>query len=187
MSAQRLRVARRPIVLGVAIVAVILALPGAASATEVSVTSLIEDGESFDGEVITVVGELVGDYGSRRDGFTWTQLNQDAYVEAPVVDGGPLVGGNVGIGVQIPTDLTTSFDPPGRYRQVGPIVAATGVWKYHDPQRQGESYLAVDGIEVLEQGRELSEPPDWIALTIGLALAVGAIAVLALRRRRAAV
>lgn len=53
-----------------------------ALSAEVSVVDLVEQGARYGGTEVTVVGELIGDYGSRSDGFTWTQLNGDSYVAA---------------------------------------------------------------------------------------------------------
>jgi hypothetical protein len=61
----------------------------------------------------------------------------------------------------MPASLARDLDPPGRYRLVGPVVAVTGVWKYHDPERQGESYLDVSSIAIQAPGRDLSEHPNW--------------------------
>jgi len=154
-------------------------------AGDVAVSDLVADGESYSGTEVTVIGELVGDHGNRRDGFTWTQLNGDSYTSAPVADGGPLAGSNIGIGIRMPTELVDGLDPPGRYRMVGPIVRVTGVWKYHDPVRQGETYLDVTSMEVVDPGRTLHEPPLWGSYVVGLVfLAIAAVVWWQYVRRR---
>jgi LPXTG-motif cell wall-anchored protein len=158
----------------------------AASASEVAVIDLLDDGAAFDGATITVTGELVGDYGSRLDGSTWTQLNQDRYVVEPIADGGRPLGGNIGIGVRVPSELLSGASAPGRYRQVGPVVSLTGTWRYHDPGRQGESYLDVETLVTVRDGTPLSEPPDWWALAGGVVMLAAGGGLLAARRRRAA-
>ncbi|MEN8040007.1 MAG: hypothetical protein ABFR95_00715, partial [Actinomycetota bacterium] len=130
----------------------LLLVAGPVAAREVAVSDLVSDGARHAGVEVTVVGELIGDYGDRRNGWTWTQLNGDAYATSPVADGGPLHGSNVGIGVRLPSEMAADLDPPGRYRTVGPIVELTGVWKYHDPDRQGETYLEVASIVVVAPG-----------------------------------
>ncbi|MFV1970710.1 MAG: hypothetical protein ACC683_06860 [Acidimicrobiia bacterium] len=159
----------RALVTGIT-VALFVLLASPALAGEVAVSDLVDDGESYSGMEVTVMGELVGDYGNRRDGFTWTQLNGDAYVSAPIADGGALAGSNIGIGVRMATELADGLDPPGRYRTVGPIVELTGTWKYHDPERQGETYLDVTALTVVERGRPLSEAPNWGTYIAGLLL-----------------
>lgn len=149
-------------------------LSGAALGAEgVTAQELVESGAELAGQEVAVEGELIGDYGFRGDGSMWTQLNDGAYVGAPTREGGSPAGANVGIGVRMPSDLAEGLDPPGRYRNRGPIVRATGTWRYHDRERQGESYLEVRSLVVIEAGRELHEAPDWRVFLVG-ALLVGA-------------
>jgi hypothetical protein len=154
---------------------VLLATPGIAEATEdVSVPDLVNNSEELSGAEVAVVGELVGDYGFRDDGRMWSQLNGDAYVSSPIRDGGQPVGGNTGVGIRMPTQLGDGLDQPGGYRNRGPIVRVTGIWKHHDPARQGESYLDVVSLTIVEPGRAVSEEPLWIAIWAGLGLLAGA-------------
>jgi hypothetical protein len=147
--------------------------PVALAVQIVPVSDLLEDGERFAGTEITVEGELVGDYGFRHDGFMWTQLNDDSYARDALVDGGPRAGANVGVGIRMPTALGDGLAPVGGYRLEGPFVQATGVWRYHDPERGGESYLDVSALTTLEDGRRLEEGPDWVVfVTVSLLLAV---------------
>jgi hypothetical protein len=148
------------------------AIAGPAQAVAVSVVELLEDAEAFAGQEVTVVGELVGDYGFRRDGSMWTQLNGDSYSIRPIVDGGPLRGSNLGIGIRMPADIGRRLDPPGRYRRLGPVVQVTGIWKYHDPERQGETYLDVRSVVLQGPGRQLSEGPNWTSYGVGFAFFV---------------
>jgi hypothetical protein len=145
----------------------------AQDAEAVDVADLLENPTDYVGE-ITVVGELIGDYGFRSDGFMWTQLNDDSYARDPVLDGGKLTGGNVGVAVRIPSTLAEQLDSPGGYRVRGPIISATGIWEYHDSKRGGETYLNVTSILVLEAGRDLPEHPNPVVLVTGLALVAGA-------------
>ncbi len=169
--------------LGIIVIVAMTVPVHAARAVDVDVAVLVENGAGFDGQTVTVTGELVGDYGTRRDGTTWTQLNQDSYAQSPVSEGGQLTGSNVGIGVRIPTDLVIGLDPPGRYRMVGPTVEATGTWRFHDPQRSGESFLDVTTLVTLEAGRSLNEPPNWASYGFGALLILGSILAFGARKR----
>lgn len=162
---------------------VFLLIPAPASAAEeVSVTEILELGAELAGEEITVEGELVGDYGFRADSSMWTQLNGDTYVHQPLREGGSPAGSNVGIAVRMPTEMTEILDPPGRYSNRGPVVRVTGIWKYHDPARQGESYLDVLSLTVTEPGRRLAEQVNWTVLIFGALLFAGAGVVALLTR-----
>ncbi len=145
---------------------------------EVTVADLLADPEAYPTMGVVVRGELVGDFGRRNDGTVWTQLNGDAYAEAPLLAGGSLAGANLGIGVRIPVELWPGFDEPGGYWVRGPVVELRGMWRYHDPDRGGESYLDVTGLELIEPLLPLAEGVDWVPLGLGagflaLALAVG--------------
>lgn len=85
------------------------------------------------------------------------------------------MGGNMGVGVRMPTRLGVGLDPPGGYRNRGPIVEIRGVWKHHDPARQGESYLEVTSLTVIEPGRPVHQDPQWIAWLGGLVLLAGSL------------
>lgn len=154
----------------------------AADGELVSVTDLLDAGAAFDNTVITVEGELVGDYGFRRDGFMWTQLNDDSYARDALVDGGPRTGANVGIGVRMPTALGEDLAPVGGYRLEGPLVQLTGVWRYHDPGRGGETYLEVERLVTIGEGRRLEEGPDWVVFVTGAFLI--AVSLVMWRRNR---
>jgi hypothetical protein len=155
----------------VLVMALMLLLPGTALAQDgelVPASDLLEEGALFDNIEITVEGELVGDYGFRDDGFMWTQLNDDSYARDALVDGGPRTGANVGIGVRMPSILGEGLPPVGGYRLEGPLVQLTGVWRYHDPDRGGETYLDVSELLIVDEGRRLEEGPDWVVFALGV-------------------
>jgi hypothetical protein len=188
---------RRALLLAVGLVAPILL--GAAPATtttsvaeehqgaRATVAQLLDDPEAFAGVEVVVRGELVGDFGRRSGDWVWTQLNDDPYAYVPLLGGGSLAGGNAGIGVRIPDAMWPGFDEPGGYRVRGPLVELTGWWRYHDPERGGETYLDVSAISVIDGPRELQEGVRWVPLGVGAGLLGAALALgLALRRRRPA-
>ena len=172
--------ARRWIPIGAALLMLLIALPAAAAgAPPVTVAELLADPSAYAApEVpeITVRGELVGDFGRRPGGEVWVQLNGDAYVDSPLLDAG-LSGGNLGIGVRIPAELWPGFAEPGGYRRRGPVVVLTGAWRYHDPGRGGESYLAVTALVVEQPARPLHDRVDWVVFGVGMALIAAAAAL----------
>lgn len=135
---------------------------------------LITAGAGYDGTTVTVVGELVGDFGVRNDGTVWTQLNDDSYAERPLRETGTHGEGNTGIGVRFGAALAFDLDEPGGYRRRGPIVAATGIWHHHDQDRGGESYLEVTSFDVLEPARPLADPAFWPLWMVGIGLLLAA-------------
>jgi hypothetical protein len=175
----------------VVLMATVLGIAAPALAGEVSVPVLISDGAVFDDQTITVEGELVGDF-QRRGAWVWVQLNGDSYADSPAPAGGELTGSNIGIAVRFASDAfdAAGFERPGGYGVRGPVVRVTGDWRYHDEERGGESYLAVDSFEVLERERRFEEEMPWAVLAIGLGVAAaGALILLGSRlstRRRSA-
>ncbi len=139
--------------------------------TEATVEGILLSPRSSEGRVV-LVGELVGDYGFRSDGWVWSQINGDSYAATPVLEGGELSGANVGIGIRIPEELVAELDPPGGYRRRGPVLEVVGTWVYHDPDRGGESYLSAESFTIVEPGRIIGEGPDLVPLAVGLGLLV---------------
>jgi hypothetical protein len=150
----------------------------------VPIDELTYAGASYDTLEVTVEGELVGDFGDRRDGTVWTQLNDDSYADNPLRESGTHDEGNTGIGVRIAGDLNVELEHPGGYRWRGPIVRASGIWHFHDSDRGGESYLEVTAIEILEPARTLADDPSPFAWVVGGVLVLAAFA-LYLRSNRA--
>ncbi|MFP5331717.1 MAG: hypothetical protein ACLGHX_05080 [Acidimicrobiia bacterium] len=162
----------------------IIVLTSFAAPAEVDVTDLISDGESWNNSVVTVTGELIGDYSIRDDGSMWTQVNQDSYAVLPASAGGEAVGGNNGIAVRFEAAAASELDPPGRYRRTGPVVRITGTWKWHDPDRGGESYLRATSFQILEPGQAWPEEPELGTLAGSLILVGLAAGLLIAPRRR---
>lgn len=162
---------------------VVLIFPSttALAAEEVTVAEVLAESPELSGVEVAVEGELVGDYGFRSDGSMWTQLNGDIYAIEPSRESESPAGSNVGIGVRIPSDLAEGLDHPGGYHHRGPLVRLTGVWRYDDPARQGETYLDVAVLELIEPGRELDEDIVWWTVIAGSGL-LAAAGVLWFRR-----
>jgi opacity protein-like surface antigen len=168
----------------VVVFAVSTAVPAAAADVEVS--ELLSAPASFAGLEITVEGELVGDF-MRRGDVVWVQVNGDPYATAPLHAGGPLAGTNQGIAARFDaaTFDAAGFEEPGGYRVTGALVEVTGIWRYHDPNRSGESYLDVVDVTVVQRERRSSEDLPWGILIAGLVLVVLGVAPRVLERLRA--
>jgi len=166
-----------------ALVGVVMGLAAPAWAGEVSVGVLLSDGAAFDRQTVTVEGELVGDF-LRRGEWVWVQLNGDSYADTPAPAGGGLTGSNAGIAVRFGTDAfdAAGFDRPGGYGIRGPIVRVSGEWRYHDEERGGESYLAVDSFEVMAREVRFEEEMRWVVFLAGLGAAALGAAILLVTR-----
>lgn len=146
----------------------------AAPAAAVDLDELLDAGADHDGEKIELTGELVGDYSVRSDGV-WVQLNVDAYVDAPLLETGQLAGRNTGIGAHLPLDVfDEAWGAPGGYRQRGPIITVTAVFRYHDPALQGDTYLDVVSVSLVETSKPLSEETPKNLFGLGVAALIAA-------------
>lgn len=153
---------------------------------DVSVSDLLADPEEWNLQQVAITGELVGDYSRRADGI-WVQLNDDAFASSPISAGGSPEGTNTGIGARISPDVFSGGvgGPPGRYGRHGPIVRLEGVFRYADPDLDGETYVAVEAATTLTPARGFSVPgPDmWLVVGVGLMVAAGAFTWLFRRRQ----
>jgi hypothetical protein len=46
----------------------------------------------------------------------------------------------------------------------------TGVWRFHDEARQGESYFEAAALIVVRDGRQLTQDPNWLTILLGAGL-----------------
>lgn len=170
---------RRLLVLASAVL--VGALPAAAQEL-VAVSTLLTQPDEYDQRVVTVRGELVGDYGERGD-VTWVQVNDDPYVDTPLAESGRLAGTNTGIGVRIPGSIPDSFGGPGGHGTRGPIVEVTGVFRDLDPELGGLTFIEAVTVDLIEPAQPLPEPGiDVAAAVTGGVLTLAGLALLAHRR-----
>lgn len=148
------------------------------SGSVVTTSELDVDPATWDDQMVTVTGEIIGDYGRRPD-VVWVQVNDGGYVDAPLVETGQLAGTNSGVGVRIPNQLfDQTWGPPGGYRTRGPVIQVTGVFRYADTDTGGDTYIDARAIELLHPSRPLEVPgPDWALLTVSLVAIAGGMAV----------
>ncbi len=149
------------------------------------VSDLLNDLEFWNGQRISVSGELVGDYSYRSDGV-WVQINDDSYVRSPIGAGGTPVGANIGIGARVPREV---FDrgvigPPGRDGRFGPVVQAVGTFHHNDPALTGETYLQVEEITTLQPAESYPEPGADVWTWVGAVLITAAVGVALQTRSR---
>ncbi len=165
---------------------VIFLAPGAATAQVVDVSDLDQNPQLFNGQVVTLEGELIGDYGIRGD-EVWVQLNDDPYTENPIPGGGAPAGGNQGIGLRIPIEIFDPevWGPPGSVRYRGPLVQVVGEFRYHAADASGETFVQVADITLLDPARPLPSGELGTPGRIGIALLVLAALIFGAARYRA--
>jgi hypothetical protein len=125
----------------------------------VPVSSLDAEPDTWDGEEVTVAGEIIGDFSVRGE-IVWFQLNDDPYAVTPLSEGQELQGTNTGIGVRLPrSEWSEAWGGPGRYGRRGPIVEVTGTFLHNSPADQGETFIDGSSARLVEAARPISNPP----------------------------
>jgi hypothetical protein len=143
----------------------------------VQISSLIENMQKYDGRVVTIQGEAIGDF-MVRGVNAWITVNDDAYSKASIEEGGELVGmSNSGIGVWIPEQQGRQIGTFGGWKNKGTIVRVTGVFHRACPEHGGDTDIHADLVEVIQQGHPFSKPFKWAEL-IAIIILCGVIGVL---------
>ena len=150
----------------------------------VPVSELDADPETWNGEDVTVSGEIIGDY-STRDDVVWFQLNDDPYASIPLAERSEPVGTNTGIGVRIPrSEWSEEWGGPGGYGRRGPIVEVTGTFLHNSPDDQGETFIAGSEVRLIERARPIeTRPASPLAAATGVALGAIGLVLYRLGRR----
>ena len=173
---------RRLLALGSVVAIVVLPVLPVGASTQVNVSELLTEADAYDLMQVTVVGEIVGDYGDRGD-VVWVQLNDDAYTHQPPGSARQLAGTNVGISVRMSGISLEDFGSPGGHGVRGPIVEVTGVFRNLHPEMGGLTFIdATDAVLVERSVTTPESGPDLAALIIGTILTVGGLLALAHRR-----
>lgn len=155
-----------------------------ARAPLVRAVTLVTCPQAFDGRVVRVQGETVGDLigrGERR----WVLVNDDDYAtHGPLELHGQSRGTNSGVAVLLPEGTTPpNLGGPGRW---GTRVEVTGTFRRAAQEDQGGPAVLADDVRILAPGGTFpSAPVGPLAPAAALALAVGASTwTVVLRRRR---
>lgn len=165
-----------------ALVCFLLPATPALGQEEVEVSTLLAQPDEYDQQIVTIRGEIVGDYGDRGD-VVWVQVNDDPYVDQPFAEDERLAGTNTGISVQLSGGVPADFGPPGGYGVRGPIVVITGVFRDLDPDLGGLTFVEAAEVELVSPAETFPEPgPDTAAAVAGAALTAAALLAMAHRR-----
>ena len=166
----------------IALVCLLLPATVAQGQEMVEVSTLLAQADTYDQQVVTIRGEIVGDYGDRGD-VVWVQVNDDPYVDEPFAADGRLAGTNTGISVRLTGGVPADFGPPGGHGVRGPIVEITGVFRDLDPDLGGLTFVEAVDVVLVSPARTFPEPgPDAAAAVTGAALTAAALLALAQRR-----
>ncbi|HOK80002.1 MAG TPA: hypothetical protein PK303_04930 [bacterium] len=135
-----------------------------------SIPALVSNPDLFDGKIVTVDGELVGDIIEGKGGFWVNVLEAD-----------------VAIGVWCPSNTREKIKFLGKYDVEGDVVRITGVFHKRCVEHTGDTDIHAGSIEVLKQGRIKEEqiPIEKVIFAFSLGIvSLAAIGLLHILTRR---
>ncbi len=163
--------------------ALLLAPQRALAAERISVKDLTESPEKYDGQMVTIEGEVIGDIMLRGDA-AWITVNDDPYITLEAQEDRLRAGFNIGIGVWLPSSEAEKVKVLGGYKNVGDRVTVTGVFHRADGEHGGDTDIVAQSLVVLEKGKPVSRPLTLVRWIVLAALAVLAILLWRIRRGR---
>lgn len=156
-----------------------------ASAGPVSSRQLVNDPKSYDGQLVTITGEAIGEMMVRGD-HSWLHLNDDAYAQRNIEDGATPAGYNSGMPVWVGTEFGKRVKTFGDYRHQGDIVQTTGLFHAACAVHGGDMDIHAADLLVEARGRTVTDRVQPWKIVVALILAaVSALFWLANRRQHA--
>lgn len=125
-----------------------------ADAVTVTSAELIERSSAFDGRRVIFIGEAIGELMVRGE-HAWLHINDDAYADRIVEQGGRLAGFNSGLGVWAPAHLARRVRTFGGYRRQGDRVRIEGAFNAACDEHGGDADIHAVSVEVLARGRAI--------------------------------
>lgn len=141
---------------------------GRATADErVPIKDLIENMKKYDGQTVTIGGEVIGDL-MVRGTHAWFTVDDDPYSNKSVEAGGELVGmSNMSMSVWADKTDTESMKILGGYKNKGDQVTVTGVFNRACHEHGGDTDIHAVSVEVIRPGRPFSHHFQyWKLLTV---------------------
>lgn len=159
---------RRIIALGL-IFAFVLAPGQTVLADPVSLPELVNDKGVWDGKVVTVSGECIGD-----------RMERGAYAWVNILDQG------VAVGVWGEKELMRQITALGDYGEVGDWVQVKGEFRLSCPEHGGDTDIHALELQVLKPGYKVEHPLqlERVVLALILLAAATTLGIIVFRRTR---
>lgn len=143
--------------------------------------------DAFDRQVVTYVGEVVGDVLQRRDG-AWLLVNDDPYAleVGPLQGHSNFAGTNTGLSVWLPRPLP-QLEPGGPDRR-GTVIEVDGVIQRTDPKDGGGLTLTAldpEATRIVAEAEVIDRPLNRGQAVLAILLCLVAAAVVVVERRAA--
>lgn len=141
-----------------------------AGASAQTISALVNSPEKFDGKLVEVEGELIGDIISGKGGFWVNLLNSDR-----------------SIGIWLPDKEKEKIKFLGRYGIQGDFVKITGIFHHYCIEHKGDCDIHVLSLEIVKEGSEKQEnlPVEKVIFAFSLGIvSLAAIGILQLLSRK---
>ncbi len=141
---------------------------------EVNSASLVENANVWNGRTVTFTGEAIGE-SMIREKMAWVHLNDDAYMQKNIEEGGKFEGYNSGHAIWMPADMAQRILTFGDYKHKGDIIKVTGTFNAACTEHGGDMDIHASSLQAVKPGRHVEHRPDnkRIVLAAGLFLLAG--------------
>lgn len=153
----------------------------------VTSSEVLECPSAFDRQVVTYIGEVIGDV-LQRDGGAWLLVNDDDYAleVGPLQGHSDFRGTNTGLSVWLPRPLP-ELEPGGPSRR-GTIIRVDGFIQRADPADGGGLTLTAlrpDSTTIVEEAQSIDRPLNRGQAAAAVVFSLMAVGVIVIERRMA--
>ena len=119
--------------------------------SEVDSGALVENANAWNGLIVTLTGEAIGERMIRGD-MAWIHVNDDAYAKKNVEEAGALEGYNSGHAIWLSADLARQIQYFGDYQHAGDIVKVVGVFDAASREHGGDMVIHATSLTIVHPG-----------------------------------
>lgn len=132
-----------------------------------SIPDLISHSMQFDGQVIAITGEVIGDI-MQRGNFAWINILENG----------------TALGIWVSAEQASMLKSTGKYQHKGDVVRVTGVFHRACPEHGGDADVHAMALSIIQNGTSMPVAANIDSLLVGILLCVvGGIFVVLWRRR----
>ncbi|MDF2888192.1 MAG: hypothetical protein K0R23_2577 [Lacrimispora sp.] len=125
------------------------------------INDLIEKAKEYDGEDVTIQGEVIGE-SMKRGNYSWININD----------------GTNAIGIWLDSDIAEGILSYGHYKSKGDTVKITGIFNRACKEHGGEADLHSSSFEIVKNGYEVKEQISPVKIIIAVILTLFALVLM---------
>ncbi|WML37899.1 hypothetical protein [Clostridium sp. OS1-26] len=133
----------------------------------VKINDLIEKSKEFNGKVVTIKAESIGEP-LIRGNFSWINVND----------------GTNAIGIYMKNEDVQKIYKYGNYKEKGDIIEVTGIYKRNCEQHGGDVDIHADSVKILERGYIKEQPINKERRDIAFILMISTISLVSIFYRK---